>query len=111
MVAHPIFTVLKKGSTKLQLINNHSTGTTSLNSLIPAEGGFIKLDNLSDLATNICVTMKRNRGHHLILLWKLDASQAYHHLPMHPQWQAWQASLIGREYHVDHCAIFGSCAS
>src|SRR5260370_10576655 len=30
---------------------------------------------------------------------------------MHPQWQAWQASLIDGEYHVDHCTVFGSQAS
>jgi hypothetical protein len=41
MVAQPIFTVPKKGSLKLQLVNDHSAGNKSLNSLIPAEGGFV----------------------------------------------------------------------
>src|SRR5260370_37655096 len=94
MVAQPIFTVPKKGSTKLCLVNDHSAGMTLLNSLILAEGGFMKLDNLSELTTNICTTMGRNGGHRPMLLWKSDASQAYHHLPMHPQWKVHQASLI-----------------
>ncbi len=46
MIAQPIFTTPKKGSVKLQLVNDHSAGMNSLNSLIPAEGGFIKLDTL-----------------------------------------------------------------
>ena len=104
MVLQPIFTIPKKGSAKLHLVNDHSAGATSLNSLIPAEGGFIKLDNLSDLGTNIQATMAKNGGLCPSLLWKLDASQAYQCLPMHPQWQAQQASLIDGEYHVDCCA-------
>src|SRR5258705_10035734 len=50
----------KKGSSKLHLVNDHSTGTLSLNSLIPADGGFVKLDNISDLVTNIQVMMAQN---------------------------------------------------
>ena len=53
MVMQPIFTVPKKGSTKLCLVNDHSMGLKSLNSLIPTEGGFVVLDNLSDLGANI----------------------------------------------------------
>ncbi len=53
MVTQPIFTVLKKGSTKLHLVNDHSVGLKSLNSLILTEGGFVVLDNLSDLGANI----------------------------------------------------------
>ena len=53
MVMQPIFTVPKKGWAKLQLVNDHSTGLKSLNSLIPMEGSFVILDNLSDLGTNI----------------------------------------------------------
>ncbi len=49
----PIFTVPKKGSTKLHLVNDHSMRLKSLNSLIPTEGGFVVLDNLSDLGANI----------------------------------------------------------
>ena len=53
MTAQPVFMVPKKGSHKLHLVNDHSTGTLSLNSLIPADGGFVKLDNILDLVTNI----------------------------------------------------------
>ncbi len=57
MVAQPIFTVPKKGSVKLWLVNDHSVGLKSLNSLIPTEGGFVVLDNLLDLGANIQATM------------------------------------------------------
>ncbi len=53
MTAQPVFTVPKKGLSKLCLVNDHSVGTLSLNSLILADGGFVKLDNVSDLVTNI----------------------------------------------------------
>ncbi len=101
MVAQPIFTVPKKGSVKLHLVNDHSMGLKSLNSLIPTEGGFIILDNLSDLGANICAMMQKNPGLKPKYLWKSDASQAYRHLPMHPQWQVQQATFIDGNYHVD----------
>jgi hypothetical protein len=88
MTAQPVFTVPKKGSSKLRLVNDHSAGTKSLNSLIPTEGGFVKLDNLSDLMTNICAQMKTNGSKKPYYVWKSDASQAYRRLPMHPHWQA-----------------------
>ena len=53
MTVQPVFTVPKKGSSKLCLVNDHSAGMLSLNSLIPADGGFVKLDSISDLVTNI----------------------------------------------------------
>src|SRR6266436_9288908 len=85
MTAQPIFTTPKKGSVKLQLVNDHSASMNYLNSLIPAEGGFVKLDTLSDLVSNIQATLAENGGRHPVYLWKLDASQAYRHLPMHPR--------------------------
>src|SRR6266436_375840 len=111
MTAQPVFTIPKKGSSKLCLVNDHSMGTHSLNSLILADGGFVKLDNILDLVTNICAMMAQNGGHHPAWLWKSDASQAYCQLPMHPHWQACQATLIDGDYHVDQCAVFGNCAS
>ncbi len=101
MVTQPIFTVPKKGSTKLQLVNDHSVGLKSLNSLIPTEGGFVVLDNLSDLGANIQAVMRENPGLRPKLLWKSDTSQAYRHLPMHLRWQVWQATLIDGKYHID----------
>ena len=106
MVAQPIFTVPKKGSVKLCLVNNHSAGLNSLNSLIPTEGGFVVLDNLSNLGANICAIMRERPGLRPKFVWKSDASQAYRRLPMHPRWQVRQATLIDGNYHVDHCAVF-----
>ncbi len=108
MVAQPIFTVPKKGSAKLRLVNDHSAGLKSLNSLIPSEGRFVILDNLSDLGANIRAMMQKNPGLKPKFLWKSDASQAYRHLPVHPQWQIRQATLIDGNYHVDRCAVFGN---
>src|SRR5260370_2513621 len=79
MVAQPVFTIPKKGSAKLRLVNDHSAGLKSLNSLIPSEGRFIILDNLSDLGANIRVMMQKNLGLKPKFLWKSDASQAYRH--------------------------------
>ena len=78
MTVQLVFTVPKKGLSKLCLVNDHSAGTHSLNSLIPANGGFVKLDNISDLVMNIHAMMAQNGGHHPAWLWKSDASQAYH---------------------------------
>ncbi len=77
MVSQPVFTVPKKGSMKLCLVNDHSAGLKSLNSLIPTEGGFVILDNLSDLGANIRAAMHKNSGMKPKLLWKSDASEAY----------------------------------
>ena len=111
MVAQPIFTVPKKGSDKLRLVNDHSAGANSLNSLIPTEGGFVILDNLSDLGANIRAKMRTQPGSKPTHLWKSDTSQAYRRIPVHPCWQACQATLIDNNYHIDHCAIFGNQAS
>src|SRR5258707_15058870 len=111
MVSQPVFTVPKKGSMKLCLVNDHSAGLKSLNSLIPTEGGFVILDNLSDLGANIRAAMHKNSGMKPKLLWKSDASEAYRRLPMHPHWQVRQATLIDGEYHINCCAVFGNRAS
>ncbi len=96
---------------KLHLVNDHSAGLNSLNSLIPTEGGFVILDNLSDLGANICATMHERLGLRPKLVWKSDALQAYRCLPMHPCWQVCQVTLIDGNYHVNHCAIFVNCTS
>ena len=111
MVVQPIFTVPKKGLTKLQLVNDHSAGMNSLNSLIPTEGGFVILDNLSNLGVNIRAKMCKHPGSKPVYLWKSDACQVYRHIPMHPRWQIRQATLIDQSYHVDWCAVFGNRAS
>ena len=111
MVVQPIFTVPKKGLTKLRLVNDHSAGVNLLNSLIPTEGRFVILDNLSDLGANIRAKMCEHPGSKPVYLWKSDARQAYRHIPMHPCWQICQATLIDHSYHVDQCAVFGNHAS
>src|SRR5258708_36453257 len=111
MMVQPIFMAPKKGMLKLRLINDHSAGSKSLNSLIPAEGGFVKLNTLSHLIANIHAWMRENGGVCPVFVWKSDASQAYCRLPMHLRWQVRQATLVDGEYHVDHCAVFGNHAS
>ena len=87
MITQPIFAVPKKGTTKLRLINDHSAGNKSLNSLIPMEGGFMQLDTLQDLGTLIWNEMRRIGGKTPTWIFKSDASQAYRRLPVHPHWQ------------------------
>src|SRR5258708_39107605 len=101
MVAQPVFTVPKKGSAKLHLVNDHSAGSKSLNSLIPAKGRFDVLDNLSDLGANIWETLCWTPELQLNFLWKSNTSQPYRCLPMHPQWQAQQVTFIDVTYHID----------
>src|SRR5260370_33128580 len=105
MTAQPVFTVPKKGSSKLCLVNDHSAGMLSLNLLIPADGGFVKLDNISDLVTNIRAMMARNGNRYPPWLWKSDACQAYHLLPINPQWQVHPPTLRHGNYHVYLCAL------
>src|SRR5258706_8911213 len=93
MVAQLVFTVPKKGSAKLHLVNDHSAGLNSLNSLIPTEGGFVVLNNLCNLGANIHAIMHERPGLRPKLVWKSDASQAYRHLPSHPHWQNPQATF------------------
>src|SRR5258708_8448221 len=111
MVSQPIFTVPKKGSMKLCLVNDHSAGLKLLNLLIPTEGGFVILDNLSDLGANIWAAMCKNSCMKPKLLWKSDASEAYRRLPMHPHWQGWQATLVNWYDHINSWAIFGNHTS
>ena len=77
MAVQSVFTVPKKGSTKLHLVNDHSARLKSLNSLILMDGGFVVLDNLSDLGANIHATMHKNPNLRPRLLWKSNALQAY----------------------------------
>ena len=111
MICQPIFAVPKPGTQNLRLINDHSAGDKSLNSLIPTEGGFVKLDTLLDLGANIRAQMAARGGDAPCYLFKSDVSQAYRRLPMNIRWQARQATEIDGEYHVDRNAVFGNRAS
>ena len=111
MTCQPIFVVPKPGSSKFRLINDHSAGECLLNSLIPSEGGFVKLDTLRDLGANIQAQIALRSGQKPCYLFKLDVSQAYRCLPMHPRWQARQGLEIDGVYHMDHNAVFGNRAS
>ena len=111
MTTQPIFAVPKKGTSKLRLINDHSAGNKSLNSLIPMEGGFMQLDTLQDLGTLIRNEMRRVGGKTPAWIFKSDASQAYRRLPVHPHWQVRQVAEIDGSFHVDRCAVFGNRAS
>ena len=111
MVVQPIFAIPKKGTDKLQLINNHSAGGESLNSLIPTEGGFMQLDTLQDLGLLIWQEMRRTGGWKPAWLFKSDVSEVYRWILMHPHWQVRQATEAGGAFHVDRCAIFGNRTS
>jgi len=111
MTCQPIFAVPKPGSKKFRLINDHSAGEKSLNSLIPSEGGFVKLDMLRDFGANIRAQIALRSREKPCYLFKSDVSQAYRRLPMHPRWQVRQGAEIDGVYHVDRNAVFGNRAS
>ena len=113
MFCQPIFAIPKKGGTnekKFRLVNDHSAGSPSINSLIPLEGGSVHLDNLIDLACCLRVAIS-HAGCIPAYLFKSDASQAYRRIPMHPLWQARQPVRFDGLLHVDRNAVFGNQAS
>ncbi|SRR5258708_14623835 len=110
MVAQPYFVVLKLGSSKFCLVNDHMAGCSSLNAVIPPEDGSFQPDNLWDLGSLLLVFYHTN-GWTPAWIFKSDASSAYRLLPCHPRWQVWQATMIDSNFHINQCCIFGNQAS
>ena len=55
MYSMPVYTIPKTNSTKLWLINNHSVGLFSLNTLIDKPKVEMCLDNVQDLGHNLLI--------------------------------------------------------
>jgi hypothetical protein len=114
MYSTPIHSAPKPRSDKLRLINDHSAGEYSLNSMISRDDIVgARMDTISDLATAL---LRYRRAHQetKLVMFKSDVSAAYRRLPLHPLWQIKQVATIDGVRHVDRCTSFGgrgSCRS
>src|SRR5260370_3098335 len=99
MVAQLCFAVPKPGTSKFRLVNDHTAGLLSLNSMIAPEDGSFRPDNLSDLGA-LLVNFYREHGHAPAWLFKSDASSAFCLLPCHPWWQVHQATPIDGQFYI-----------
>jgi hypothetical protein len=111
MYSTPIHAIPKPRSEKLRLVNDHSAGTYSLNSMIAREDvAGARMDSISDLIG----ALLRYRKHHpdtTLILFKSDVSAAYRRLPLHPLWQIKQIVTVDEIRHVDRCTSFGGRGS
>ena len=111
MYSTPIHVVPKPRSEKLRLVNDHSAGRFSLNSMIAREDVMgAKMDSIADLIGSLIRYRRRYPGTKLIL-FKSDVSAAYRRLPLHPLWQVKQIITVDGFRHVDHCTSFGGRGS
>ena len=111
MYSMPIYAVPKPGSTELRLVNDHSAGVFSLNSMIEHDlvMGY-PLDNLHQLG-HMLLDLHDLAPSLDLVMWKSDIAEAYRMCPMHPLWQIKQAVNIDGNYYIDRANCFGSSAS
>ncbi|KAG2337484.1 hypothetical protein BDR05DRAFT_952562 [Suillus weaverae] len=96
MYTMPIHIVTKEGG-KYRLVTNHSTGSFSLNSMIAkADIAGVTLNNVQHLGNALC-QYRQQEGDGPLVIWKVDISEAYRHMPMHPLSQIKQ--IISFEEH------------
>lgn len=107
----PIYAVPKPHSSDLRLVNDHSAGYFSLNSMIDHTQvtGF-PLDNMRHLG-EMLFDIKRSSGNASLTMWKSDIADAYRLLPMSPFWQIKQIVTVDNQRHVDRNVAFGSSSS
>src|SRR6202522_4109674 len=111
MYSTPIHAIPKPRSEKLRLVNDHSAGTYSLNSMIAREDvAGARMDSISDLIGALLRYRKRHPNTALIR-FKSDVSAAYRRLPLHPLWQIKQIVTVDEIWHVDRCTSFGGRGS
>ena len=111
MYSTPIHAVPKPQSYKLRLVNDHSAGPYSLNSMIAREDiAGAKMDSISDL-TDALLRYRQVYPDKKLVIFKSDVSAAYRRLPLHPLWQIKQIVTIDGIRHVDRCTSFGGRGS
>ena len=112
MYSTPIHAIPKPRSEKLRLVNDHSAGTYSLNSMIAREDvAGARMDSISDLI-GVLLQYRKHHPDTTLILFKSDVSAAYRRLPLHPLWQIKQIVTVDEIRHVDRCMSFrgrGSC--
>jgi len=111
MYSMPIYGVPKPGSDALRLVNDHSAGAFSLNSMIDHSSvtGY-PLNNLHLLGRMLLDHHQLTPTSELVM-WKSDISEAYRICPMHPLWQIKQVVCIDGQYYIDRANCFGSSVS
>ena len=111
MYSTPVHAVPKPRSEKLRLVNDHSAGEFSLNSMIDREDvAGAKMDSIPDLVGAL-LRYRKDHPDSTLILFKSDISAAYRRLPLHPLWQLKQIVTIDGERHVDRCTSFGGRGS
>ena len=110
MVCTPVFTKPKPGPKKFRLINNHSAGDPSLNSMIGDNATYVQLDTLTHLAASLRRAITRH-GKTPAYLFTSDVAEAYRLIPIHPRWQVRQVNRIDGELYVNRNAVFGNRGS
>jgi hypothetical protein len=111
MYSTPIHAVPKPRSEKMRLVNDHSAGSFSLNSMIAREDvAGAKMDTISDLIGAL-LRYRKDHPDNTVILFKSDVSAAYRRLPLHPLWQVKQIVTIDENRHVDRCTSFGGRGS
>ncbi|KAI5124410.1 hypothetical protein M0805_008294 [Coniferiporia weirii] len=108
MACMPVHVGQSLAGKKFRLINNHSAGDHSLNSLIPENERCAQADDIRAL---IRILRARRLTKSNIVLFKSDVSHAFRIIPMSPYWQALQAVKVNGDYYVDRCNTFGNAAS
>jgi hypothetical protein len=107
MYCMPIHVVPKPNSSDFRMVNDHSAGEFSLNSMIPrADGPTYPMDNLHFLGEVLLARHKESQEP--LVLFKSDVAEAYRLIPMHPFWQIKQIVRIDGQLHADHNAVFGN---
>jgi hypothetical protein len=105
MYSTPVHTVPKPQSEKLRLVNDHSAGPFSLNSMILRED---VVGAQMDSVSNLVAALLRYRKTHPVtplVMFKSDVSAAYRRLPLHPLWQIKQIVTIDSTRHVDRSDV------
>src|SRR6202522_553086 len=111
MYSTPIHSAPKPRSEKLRLINDHSAGEYSLNSMIAREDvAGARMDSISDLTTAL-LCYRRSHPSTTLVMFKSDVSATYRRLPLHALWQIKQIATIDGVRHVDRCTSFGGRGS
>ena len=111
MYSTPVHAVPKPRSEKLRLVNDHSAGAYSLNSMIAREEvGGAKMDTIANLVDAL-LRYRRSHPTTALVMFKSDVSAAYRQLPLHPLWQIKQIVTIDGIRHVDRNTSFGGRGS
>jgi hypothetical protein len=114
MYSTPVHAVPKPRSENLRLVNDHSAGEFSLNSMIARDDVVgAKMDSLTNFV-HALLHCRKLHGDRRLVVFKSDVWAAYRRLCLDKLWQPKQIVTIDGVRHVDRCTTFGgrgSCRS